>query len=90
MERQWVSCKAQQKIHGSNENRVAEEARLSGKGSIISYFKCEPLNRFLKFVAGVSATGSLRCKRLFAQTLDFPLSASYKDNISHHFPEKAN
>ena len=71
---------------GSNDNRVAEEARLSRKGSIISSFKCVPSNRLLKFAACVSATDSLRCMSLFAQTLYFSLSASFKDNIFTSLP----
>ena len=65
---------------------MAEEARLSNKWSISSSFKCEPSNRLLKFVACVGATDSLPCKRLFAQTLYFPLSASYEDNIFTSIP----
>jgi hypothetical protein len=69
MENQWVLCEVQHKINGSNDKKVAEEVRLSRKGPIISSFTCEPLNRLLEFVAGVSENGIVRCKHLFAQTL---------------------
>ena len=86
MERQWVLREIQHKTYGSNDNRVAEKARFSWKGSIILSFKCEPSNRLLKFVACLSATGSLRCKPLFAQKPYFPQSASYKNNIVTSLP----
>jgi len=85
-ERQWALCELHHIIRGSNDNRVAEEARLSRKWFISSSFKREPSNRLLKFVASVGATDNLRCKRLFAQTLYFPLSASYEDNIFTSLP----
>ena len=56
---------------------------------IVYYFIIQVRNHqisFSKFAACVGATHILRYKLMFAQTLYFPLSASYEDNLFTSLP----